>query len=264
MRRNFPAAALALAAAAAVSFAQTQSNTRAGADNSTSLSRQGRQLDLASGTRVTAELQSTLDASRARVGDRVVLKTTDAIKSNGQTVVKKGATLVGHVSDVQQRAKGSAASSVTVLFDQLESGSLSTPISATIDSITQGSAHAHAAGDDAGLDSSAQGRTTARSSGGSSSSSSGGLLGGTLGAVGNTVGGVTSAAGDVVNTTTDTVGNTTRGVGQTLGQIQITQSLNASADGGSTLSLAGGNLRLEKGVAFHLTLNESSRVGNNP
>src|SRR2546423_4800555 len=141
MRRNFMAATLALAACAAVSFAQTRSATRAraGADNSTSVSRQGRQLDIASGTRLTAELQNTLDASSARVGDRVVFKTTDAIKSDGQTIVKKGATLVGHITDVQRRARGSAASSVTVLFDSLQSGSLSTPISATIDSITQGS-----------------------------------------------------------------------------------------------------------------------------
>ena len=64
MRRNFLAAALALAACAAVSFAQTRSTTRAraGADNSTSVSQKGRQLDIASGTRLTAELQNTLDA----------------------------------------------------------------------------------------------------------------------------------------------------------------------------------------------------------
>ena len=267
MRRNFLAATLALAACAAVSFAQTQSATRAraGADNSTSVSRQGRQLDIASGTRLTAELQNTLDARAARVGDRVVFKTTDAIKSNGQTVVKKGATLVGHIADVQKRAKGSAASSVTVIFDSLQSGSLSTPISATIDSITQGSAHARAGGEQADADIAARSSTTARSSGGSSSSSSsGGLVGGVTGAVGSTVGGVTTATGDVLNTTTGTVGSTVNNVGGTLGQIQITQSLNASAEGGSTLSLTGGNLRLEKGTAFHLTINESSSVGNNP
>lgn len=261
MRRSFLAAALALVASAAVSFAQTQGTTRAraGADSSTSASAQGHHLDIASGTRLTAELQDTLDVSRARVGDRVLLKTTEDIKSNGQTVVRKGSRLVGRVADVQRRAKDSAASSVTVLFDRLESGSLSTPISATIDSVTQARAHARSEGGDLGADSGASSRTTARTSGGSSSS--GGSL---LGAVGNTVGGVTNAAGntagDVVGTTGDTVGGVTRGVGQTLGQIQITQSSSADASGGSTLSLAGGNLRLEKGTTFRLTLNESASV----
>jgi hypothetical protein len=262
MHRSFLAAALALAACASAAFAQTQgtTRTRAGVDASTSASAQGRHLDIASGTHLTAELQDALDVSRARVGDRVLLKTTEDIKSNGQTVVKKGSRLVGHVADVQRRAKGSAASSVTVLFDRLESGSLSSPISATIDSITQGSARAHADNQDIGADAGASSRTTARTSSGSSSSAGGGLLG----PVGNTVGGVTGAvtntAGDVVGTGVDTVGGVTRGVGQTLGQIQITQSASADASGGSTLSLNGGNLRLEKGTAFHLTVNESASV----
>lgn len=261
MFRSFLAAALAVAAGAANAFAQTQGTTRthAGAGSSTSASAQGRRLDIASGTHLTAELQDALDVSRARVGDRVLLKTTEDIKSDGQTVVKKGSRLIGHVADVQRRAKGAAASSFTVLFDRLESGSLSTPVSATIDSITQGSAHA--GNQDLGTDTGASSRTTSRASSGSSPSSGGGLLG----AAGNAVGGVTGAAGntagDVVGTTTDTVGGVTRGVGQTLGRIQITQSAGADASGGSTLSLAGGNLRLEKGTAFHLTLNESASAG---
>ncbi|HYH85707.1 MAG TPA: hypothetical protein VEX60_09500 [Pyrinomonadaceae bacterium] len=260
MRRNFLASVLALAAAAGLSFAQTQSNTRAGADHSTSVSKQGKQLDIASGTSLTAELQNTLDVSKARVGDKVILKTTEAIKSNGETIAKRGSRLVGHVAEVTKRGKSSAASSVTIIFDQLESGSLSTPISATIDSITQVAGRARVGDDGASADASGRSSTSARST---SSSSSGGLLGGVTGAVGSTVGGVAGAAGDVVGSTTDTVGGTVRGAGQTLGQIQITQSAGVSAEGGSTLSLTGGNLRLEKGTAFKLTLNESANVGNN-
>lgn len=259
MRRNFLAAALSLAAFATYSHAQTGSTSaRAGADSATSVSRQGKQLDIASGTRLTAELQNTLDVNKARVGDRVILKTTEAIKSNGETVAKRGARLVGHVADVQKRARGSAASSLTIIFDRLESGSLSAPIAVTIDSITQASARGRAGDDEFGA--SAGGRATASSSGGTSSG--GGLLGGTVGAVGSTVGGVAGAAGGVVNTTTDAVGSTVRGAGDTLGRIQITQSASASAGAGTTLSLAGGNLRLDKGTTFRLTVNESARVGN--
>jgi hypothetical protein len=90
MRRNISAAALTLAACAAISSAQTQTDTRgsASAGHSTSVSRDGRGLDIASGTRLTAELQSALDVSKARVGDKVVLKTTEAVKQNGRTVLK--------------------------------------------------------------------------------------------------------------------------------------------------------------------------------
>ncbi|HEV7892525.1 MAG TPA: hypothetical protein VGP08_18070 [Pyrinomonadaceae bacterium] len=259
MRRNFLAAALVLAALPAASLAQTGAGARASGDNSTSVNSQA--LDIASGTRLAAELQGALDVSKARVGDRVLLKTTEAVKSGGRTVLKKGSTLVGHVSDVRRRARGSAVSSLTVIFDRLESGSLSTPVSATIDSITRASARARANDDEVGAD--ARTSSSARTSGGSSSSgSSGGLLGGVTGAVGNTVGGVTGAAGDVLGSTTDAVGGVARGAGDTLGRVQITQSASLSADAGTTLSLAGDNLRLEKGTTFRLTLNESARVGN--
>lgn len=249
MRRNFLAAALVLAALPPASLAQTRTGARASSDNSTSVNSQG--IDLTSGTRIAAELQGALDVSKARVGDRVILKTTEAIKSGGRTVLKKGSTLVGHVSDVQRRARGSAVSSLTVIFDRLESGSLSTPVSATIDSITHASARARAGDDEVGARTHTS--SSARTSG--NSSSGGGLLGGVTDAVGNTVGGVTGAAGDVVGSTTETVGDT-------LGRVRITQSASLSADAGTTLSLAGGNLRIEKGTTFHLTLNESASVGN--
>jgi hypothetical protein len=261
MRRNFLAALLALIACAPAAFARTQSDTRAraSADNSTAVSRNGRQLDIASGTQLTAQLQNTLDVSKARVGDRVLLKTTEAVKSNGRTIVKKGAQLTGRIADVQQSARGRAGSAVTILFDNLESGSLSTPISVTIDSVTQVASRARAGNDDA----EAGATTNARASGGGSSSASGGgLLGGVTDAVGNTVGGVTNAAGDAAGSTTQTVGGAARGVGSTLGRIQVTQAFGVSAEGGSTLSLTGGNLRLEKGATFRLTVNESARVGN--
>ncbi len=259
MLRNFSAAALAVAACASLSFAQTQTGARAGASaqNSTSVGRDGRRLDVASGTRINGELQGALDVSKARVGDRVLLKTTEAVKQNGQTVVKKGAQLVGRVADVRRRAQGAAGSSITVVFDTLQSGSLSTPIAVTIDSVTQAAGRARAGDEDLGAEAGASGRTSAGSSSGGSSS------GGLLGAVGNTVGGVAGAAGDAVGSTTETVGGAARGATGALGRIQITQAVGLSAEGGSTLSLGAGNLRLEKGTTFRLTVRQSARVGDN-
>jgi hypothetical protein len=234
--------------------AQAQS-TGARAEGAATLVQDGGRLDIASGTRLNAQLQNTLDVSKARVGDRVVLKTTEALKSNGETVLKKGAHLVGRVSDVRRRAQGGVESSVTLLFDRLESGSLSTPLSVTINSVTQVGARGRAGEEEFG----AGGSTSTRAQSGGNSSG-GGLLGGATGAVGNTVGGVTRAAGDVVGATTETVGGAARGVGDTLGRVRVSQSAGASAEGGSTLSLSGGNLRLEKGTTFNLTVGGSVGV----
>jgi hypothetical protein len=256
-QKVFIAAAVLLLSGFATSAQAQSTRARAGAEGAASVGQGGGRLDIASGTRLNAQLQNTLDVSRARVGDRVVLKTTEAVRSNGGTLLKKGAHLVGRVSDVRRRAQGSAESSVTLLFERLESGSLSTPLSVTINSVAHAGARGRAGDEEFG----AGGSTSARAqSGGGGNSSGGGLLGGATSAVGNTVGGVTRAAGDVVGTTTETVGGAARGVGETLGRVRVSQSASASAEGGSTLSLDGGNLRLEKGTTFNLTVNEAVGV----
>jgi hypothetical protein len=48
---------------------------------------------------------------------------------------------------------------------------------------------------------------------------------------------------------------------QTVRGLRISQSAGASVEGGSTLSLTGGNLHLEKNTTFTLTLNEALNVG---
>src|SRR4051812_44145586 len=83
------------AVCAGAAFAQTQTTVAGSASSATSVSRNDKSLNIQSGTRLAAELENTIDARKARVGDRVVLKTTEAIKENGNTVVKKGARLVG-------------------------------------------------------------------------------------------------------------------------------------------------------------------------
>ncbi|HEX8747433.1 MAG TPA: hypothetical protein VF717_09550 [Pyrinomonadaceae bacterium] len=242
-------------------FAQAQTSGEASASGSASLSRNDKSLNIESGTRLAAELENTLDARNARVGDRVVLRTTEAIKENGRTVVKKGSRLIGRVTDVQQRGRGRADSSVSLLFDRLESGSLAAPITATINSITQ--ARARARYDDDRMSAESETRTSSSARTTQQQRSGGGLLGG----VSNTVGGVldttTQTAGSTVNATGQAVGNTAGGVSNTLGAIRIEQSVGADVQGGTRLALTGDNLRLEKGATFHLTLNQSASVRGN-
>jgi hypothetical protein len=252
---------VALAVVAFTSLAMAQNSHvggRADAGNTTSVEQGARHLELRSGTSLTAQLENSLDARRTKVGERVVLRTTEAIKENGKTVVAKGARLVGHVTDVQQKADGAGQSSISLAFDQLQSGSLTTPITATITSVTATRTGASMNDDGFGTDTRAVG--SARSS---QQSSSGGLLGGAGGAVGgvlntatDTVGGVTRAAGE-------TVGSTTSNVDRTVGAIRISESSSATAEGGSTLSVSGDNLRLEKGTAMHLRLDQAASAGGN-
>ena len=194
----------------------------------------------------------------------MLLKTTKAIKSGGQTVVNKGSRLVGHVTEVAQKTKNNGESRIGILFDRLEQGSLQTPISATITSITSATTNTHAGNDDMFANQSSSTRSSS-SAGSSSSGGNGGLLGGvgnvvgsTTSTLGNAVGSTTSAVGTTVNSTTGVVGNTTSGVGRSLGGIQISQSSSTTVEGSSVLSLQGGNIRLEKGTNFNLVLTQST------
>ena len=267
MKRTILAVSLSLACAL-VAYAQ-KAETGATGEASNQTSAAAKSINLESGTRLAAELQNTIDARRARVGDQVALKTTQAIKSGGRTVVPKGARLLGHVTEVAQQSKGNGESRVGIVFDRLERGSLELPISATISSITGGRASARANNQDLfGSDTSASGSARSTSSTRSSSSNNGSLLGGVGGVVNSTtstagdiVGGTTSAVGSTVDATTNTVGNTTTGVGRSLGRIQISESSNTSVEGSSVLSLQGGNLRLEKGTNFNLVLTQSASAG---
>ena len=258
MKRLFLTASLiVIGALTAAAQTPTSAGANAQAESATRAQAGQQGVMLESGTQLAAQLQSTLDARRLRVGEQVVLRTTEAIKVNGRTIVNRGARLLGRVTEVQQRTRGNAESSVTLVFDQLQSGSLTTPISATITSITQARARARTSDDSVGADASARSTTAGRAQ---TSGGGGGLLGG----VGNTVG---STVGSVVGTTTrtagETVGGATETVGSTVGSIRITQASETSAEGGATLSLRGDNLRLERGATFRLRLNEAVRIGDN-
>lgn len=266
MKRIILALGLSFACSLVVSAQQAQSSSSVDANNQTSAAaKQGnRSVTLDSGTRLAGQLQNTVDVRRAKVGDEIVLKTTDAIKSHGRTVVNKGSRLVGHVTEVAQKTRDNGESRIGILFDRLEQGSLQVPIVASISSVTGGSASAHASNDDFGSDIGASGSASSSSSA-RSSSGGGGLLSGvgstvnsTTSTVGSVVGGTTSAVGSTVDSTTRTVGNTTSGVGRSLGGIQISESSSTSVEGSSVLSLQGGNLRLEKGTNFNLVLTQSA------
>jgi hypothetical protein len=222
---------------------------------------------LAAGTEISGQLQNALDVKRAKPGDPVILKTTRDIKSNGQMVAKKGSRLVGHVTDVARRTKGQGTSSLGVVFDRLEGASGQIPLSATITSVLNTSARANSDNGmlDTGMDmGSSSGTMVSRQPSGGGSG--GGLLGGVTGTVGGITNGATSTVGSVANTTTATTGSVVNATGQTVGStsgalgstvsgLRITPAVGGSVEGGSTLSAASENLRLEKGTTVNVRVN---------
>lgn len=208
---------------------------------------------LDSGTRIDGQLQNTVDVKKSKVGDEVVLKTTNSIKQNGQIVVPKGSRLIGRITDVQEKTKSNGASRLGMVFDRLEGKDMGAPITASIVSITNATANTRVA-DTADADIFGSSTTSARTSGGGSGG--GGLLGG----VGNVVGGVTNTTTQTLGGVTNIAGNATGSLAQTVSGIQISNAVDGSVQSGTTLSAANKNIRLEKGATIGLRLNGSARA----
>lgn len=230
-------------------------NTDARASKSASASA-GSMLD--AGTSLEAQLQKAIDVKKSKVGDEVVLKTTRAIKQNGETVVPKGTTLVGRITEVQQKTKQNSISKVGMVFDRLQGKNLDTPINASIVSVATAQVNA-ATGDLFETGASGSGSTSA--SGGSRGGTSGG--GGLLGGVGSTVGSVvnttTQTVGGVAGTATNTLGQTTGTVTRTVNGLQISSAASGSASSSSTISAQGKDVRIDKGATFQLRVDGSTQ-----
>ena len=160
---------------------------------------------LNSGSSLQAELTKPVDAGKARPGDRVTAKVTEDVKSDGKVVVRKGSTLVGHVTEARARSKGSSDSRLGIVFDKavLKSGqelsfngalqALAPPVNAALSTAADESSNIGVAGPSGG--------------GGGRRSGGGGLLGGATSAVG----GATSTTAGVVGGATSTVAGTATG-----------------------------------------------------
>ena len=207
----------------------------------------GRRVTLASGTTITAELQKTLDVGNARVGDQILLRTTQSIRQNGEVVVPKGSSLIGRVTEVQRRTKENTQSRIGMVFEKIEGKQVSMPLSAIVVSITNVAAGASAS-DSLMTDAGGSSQTTASTS----RTTGGGLLGGVSNTVGGLVGTTTQTVGSVTGTAEQTLGNTTGAVGRGLSGLQISASASGSANSSTTLSSANKNLRVEKGATFHI------------
>jgi len=102
---------------------------------------------LPSGTAITAELKDSLDSKKVKPGDAVKLKTTEAYKFKGQTVLPKGTELLGHVTQATVKEKGQTESTLGIALDKaiLKNGE-EMRLTATIQAMASGDTEGGATG----------------------------------------------------------------------------------------------------------------------
>ena len=79
---------------------------------------------LKSGTTIQAELVKPIDAKNSKVGDEVIAKTTQDVKSDGKVLVPAGSRLVGRIMGVRLQNSEQTVSKVGIAFNRaiLKSG----------------------------------------------------------------------------------------------------------------------------------------------
>jgi hypothetical protein len=183
---------------------------------------------------VNGELVGKLDSKSARVGDEVVVKTTEKAQTADGVTIPKGSRLIGHVASVQAHNSSSADSSMSVVFDRLDMRSGERmPIHSTIQSVNpaaSATAPTMASGDET-LSGGMGGGGMVRGGGmgtgmARGSAGGGGLIGGTAGAVGGSARGAGSTVGaagsEAVSTTGSAAHSTASATGRAAGDVTTT------------------------------------------
>src|SRR5262249_7531782 len=160
------------------------------------------------GSIIYAELNKSVDAKKAKQGDEVVAKTSQAVLSQGKVVIPKGSKLVGHVTQVKAHTKEQQQSELGIAFDHavLKDGT-QVPIAVTIQAIG-----ASLVASSPAMDADSGGGMAGPSGGGRPGYGSG--SGGTMGPSRSTANTVGNTAGNTVGTIGDTAGGVA-GTGQT-------------------------------------------------
>jgi hypothetical protein len=172
-----------------------QASANGGAATNASANAPAGRAALASGMAINAELNSSLDSKKAKEGEAVTARTTEAVNENGKTVLPRGTKLVGHVTRSSARAKGDGESALAIQFDHamLKHGR-EIPLDVTIQALASVQSAANLAGDD--MDMMGSGGTYA---GGSAAPAARGGLGGVTSAAGGAVGAVANTAANAGN-----------------------------------------------------------------
>ena len=252
---------------------QTQASGNASASGSASANNGQANASLASGSAFNAALSSPVDSKKCKSGDAVTAHNTEAVKSEGKTVIPKGSKIVGHVTQASARAKGESESSLGIVFDKaiLKNGQ-EIPLNVKIQAIASAQSGASVAGAD--MDTMGGIGTTAAGSGAASGrgalggvTSTAGVAAGTItntaasagGVAGGTANAAANAGGSVAGASKGAVGGL-NAAGQLSSSSQGVFGMNglnlsaaaSSATQGSVITSAGKNVHLDSGTRLLL------------
>ena len=252
----FGAALLATAAnaqtqAGAQAGAQADANVstkpasaNASASSSSAAQTNGSNATIADGTAINAALSATVDSKKAKPGDEITARTTEAVKAQGKTVVPKGAKLVGHVTRASARGRGDAESALGIAFDKaiLKNGQ-EVALNGSIQALASAETAARAGGADLDTMSDVGAGGGGRAMGGGR-----GALGGAVDAAARTTTGVAGSAGGAVGglNAAGQFASNSRGVFG-LNGLNLNAAGSSSAEG-SLITSSGKNVRLDSGT----------------
>ena len=74
-------------------------------------------IHLTAGSTIPVMLDKGVDARKNKVGDEVIAKTTEHVKSEGRVVIPKNSKIVGHVTEAKARTKEESDSALGIAFD---------------------------------------------------------------------------------------------------------------------------------------------------
>jgi hypothetical protein len=191
-------------------------------------------------TPVSGELAGKLDSKSAKVGDPVVLKTTQTARTADGVIIPKGSRLLGHVTAVQAHGRDSQNSKLSMQFDRAElKNGQSMAIRSVVESVSPSRAAIEAAQmSDTDMFASGPGAPGGTAIGGGSmggARSGGGLVGGSRGLVGGT-GSLAGGAGGAAGSAT---GNIAQGTRSTSGAVGATAGSGLNVANGSARGVAG-------------------------
>ncbi len=196
-------------------------------------------------TPVSGELAGKLDSKSAKVGDPVVLKTTQTARTADGVVIPKGSRLLGHVTAVQAHRRDNQDSELAMQFDRAElKNGQSMAIRSVVESVNPSSAAIEATQmSDTDMFASSPGAPEGTVIGGAmgGARSGGGLVGGSrglLGGTGSIAGGAAGAAGSATGSVAQGTRSTSRAVGATAGSGLNVANGSARGVAGSSGSLA--------------------------
>lgn len=212
--------------------------------------------DAKAGSKISAELTSTVDAGTAKRGDEVRARVMKDVKQDGQTVVHKGDLLIGHINDVQTGSTAKAGTRLGITFNRLQSGSatfrLNTILASVLPTRTEDDSNGEM------MDSESASMQVPAPASGHPSNPHGGLVGDVARSSSSTVNSglsvAGSAAGSIDTGTVNATHGATAGVighghsSGPLGSIQVEEHASTGTDVNSVLSTRHGDLRLESGT----------------